>query len=75
MKRTFSSEFLYQVFALIIAVIIVHAIYVTVVRPQATAIIAEQTLRIQEDENWNCCAKCRDDRRQSVRSQGEKSGL
>ncbi len=52
MKRTFSSEFLYQVFALIIAVIIVHAIYVTVVRPQATAIIAEQTLRIQEDENY-----------------------
>ena len=52
MKRTFSSEFLYQVFALIIAVILVHAVYVTVVRPQATAIIAEQTLRIQEDENY-----------------------
>ena len=52
MKRTFSSEFLYQVFALVIAVILVHAVYVTLIRPQATAIIAEQTLRIQEDENY-----------------------
>ena len=52
MKRKFPNEFLYQVFALIIAIIIVHAIYVTLVRPQATAIIAEQTLRIEEDENY-----------------------
>ena len=52
MKRNFPTEFLYQVFALIISVILVHAVYVTLVRPQATAIIAEQTLRIQEDENY-----------------------
>lgn len=52
MKRNFRNEFLYQVFALIIGVILVHAVYVTVVRPQATAILAEQTLRIQEDENY-----------------------
>jgi hypothetical protein len=52
MKRNFSSEFLYQVFALIIAVIIVHAVYVTVVRPQASAIVAEQTIRIQEDADY-----------------------
>jgi len=52
MKRTFPTEFLYQVFALIIAVIVVHAIYVTVVRPRATEVMAEQTLRIQEEENY-----------------------
>lgn len=52
MKRNFQSEFLYQVFALIIAVILVHAVYVTLVRPQANAILAEQTLRIEEDENY-----------------------
>lgn len=52
MKRTFSTEFLYQVFALIIAVIIVHAIYVTVVRPRATDVLAEQSLRVQQEENY-----------------------
>lgn len=52
MKRTFSTEFLYQLFALIIAVIIVHAIYVTVVRPRATDVLAEQALRVQEEENY-----------------------
>ncbi|NNC64344.1 MAG: MotA/TolQ/ExbB proton channel family protein [Gammaproteobacteria bacterium] len=52
MKRTFPTEFLYQVFALIIAVIVVHAVYVTVVRPRATEVLAEQTLRIQEEENY-----------------------
>jgi biopolymer transport protein ExbB/TolQ len=52
MKRTFSTEFLYQVFALIIAVIIIHAIYVTVVRPRATDVLAEQALRVQEEENY-----------------------
>lgn len=52
MKRTLSSEFLYQVFALIIAVIVVHAIYVTVVRPRATDVLAEQTLRVQQEEDF-----------------------
>ncbi len=52
MKRTFSTEFLYQVFALIIAVIVVHAIYVTVVRPRATDVLAEQALRVQQEESY-----------------------
>ena len=52
MKRKFPNEFLYQVFALIIAVIVVHAVYVTVIRPQASAVMAEQTIRIQEDANY-----------------------
>ena len=42
MKHNPVSDFWYQLFALILAVIIVHAIYVTVVRPRAEAIFAEQ---------------------------------
>ncbi len=52
MKRNFQTEFLYQVFALIIAVIVVHAVYVTVVRPRATAVLNEQALQIQEDAEF-----------------------
>ena len=52
MKRNFQTEFLYQVFALIIAVIVVHAIYVTIVRPRATEILNEQVLQIQEDTGF-----------------------
>ena len=52
MNRSFSSEFLYQVFALIIAVIVVHAVYVTLIRPQATAVMAEQAMLIEQDETY-----------------------
>lgn len=52
MRRSFRSEFLYQVFALIICVIIVHAFYVTSVRPKATEIIQEQALHMQEDASY-----------------------
>lgn len=51
-KKTFFNEFLYQVFALIIAVIMVHTVYVTTVRPKATEILAEQQLRLQSEENY-----------------------
>ncbi len=42
MKQRASSEFIYQVFALIVALIIVHAFYVTLVRPNANAILEQQ---------------------------------
>lgn len=42
MKSRASSEFIFQVFALIIAVIIVHAFYVTLIRPKADAILRHQ---------------------------------
>ena len=35
MKKAFPTEFVYQVFSLLIAFILVHAIYVTLIRPQA----------------------------------------
>ena len=37
MKQRMSSEFIYQLFALLIAVIVVHAVYVGVIRPSADA--------------------------------------
>jgi biopolymer transport protein ExbB/TolQ len=42
MKRIRLSDFLYQLFSLTIAIIIVHAVYVTVIRPNADAFIAAQ---------------------------------
>jgi len=42
MKHNPTSDFLYQLFSLIISVIIVHAVYVTVIRPNADLILAEQ---------------------------------
>jgi len=42
MKRSAGSEFIYQLFALLVAVILVHAVYVTVIRPEAEAIIDQQ---------------------------------
>lgn len=52
MNSTFSREFVFQVFALLIAVILVHGIYVTVVWPKADAVLTEQRARMQEDPNY-----------------------
>ena len=49
MKRTFPAEFVYQVFSLIIGVILVHAVYVTVVRPNADAFLAAEQARVEAD--------------------------
>ena len=46
MKQRMSSEFIYQLFALLIAVIVVHAVYVGVIRPSADAQI-EQEMELQ----------------------------
>jgi biopolymer transport protein ExbB/TolQ len=42
MKFKMSSEFIFQIFALLIAVIVVHAIYVGVIRPSADAELQQQ---------------------------------
>lgn len=47
MKGRLSVEFVYQLFALLVAVILVHAVYVSVVRPQAKADDAAITAQIQ----------------------------
>ena len=47
MKKTLPSEFVYQVIALVLAVIIVHLAYVTIVRPNADAILQAQAERAE----------------------------
>ncbi len=42
MKKTPASEFIYQLISLLIAIILVHAVYVTVIRPNAQTILAQQ---------------------------------
>ena len=42
MKHRMSSEFIYQLFALLIAVIVVHAVYVGAIRPAADAQIQRE---------------------------------
>ena len=43
MKKKMSAEFIYQLFALLVIVIVVHAIYVGVVRPTARAAPLERS--------------------------------
>lgn len=45
MKHQLSSEFIFQLFALLISIIIVHAIYVGVIRPNANAHLQQQIER------------------------------
>lgn len=40
-----NHEFIFQLFALILAVIVVHSVYVTLIRPQANALIEAQLAR------------------------------
>ncbi|MBM4196988.1 MAG: MotA/TolQ/ExbB proton channel family protein [Gammaproteobacteria bacterium] len=52
MNRTFSREFVFQLFALIIAVLLVHTVYVTVVWPNAEAVVAEQRAMMDKDPDY-----------------------
>ncbi len=53
MKKSFplSTEFIYQVFALIVIFIIVHAVYVAIIRPHADAVLAEQAAMLKTDKS------------------------
>lgn len=52
MKHKPLSEFFYQLFALILALIFVHAVYVTVIRPKADALLQEQQARQDAGEAY-----------------------
>ena len=52
MKQGLLSEVIYQAFALVIAVIIVHATYVTLIRPNAEDILEDQAELHELDENY-----------------------
>ena len=51
-KKNVPVEFVFQLFALIIAIIIVHAFYVSVVRPNAEQIIEEQNIAAAADPDF-----------------------
>jgi biopolymer transport protein ExbB/TolQ len=51
-KKDIPVEFVFQLFALIIAIIVVHAFYVSVVRPTAAEVIEQQNMQAQEDPDF-----------------------
>jgi len=51
-KYTRTSDFLYQLSALILSIIIVHTVYITLIRPNAEAIHQEQMERQQAGGNY-----------------------
>ncbi len=51
-KKNIPVEFAYQLFALIIAIIVVHVFYVSVVRPTAAQVMEEQNMQAQEDPDF-----------------------
>ena len=46
------SEFVFHLFALLLAVILVHSVYLTVIRPNADAIILEQRIQIETNPDY-----------------------
>ena len=52
MKRNFPTELVYHVFSLLIAFILVHSIYVTLVRPQARAFMEQEVVNLQADPEY-----------------------
>jgi biopolymer transport protein ExbB/TolQ len=52
MKRQLPVEFIFQLFSLIIAIIITHAVYVSIIRPNATAILKEEAIQINSNPDY-----------------------
>ena len=52
MKKPFPTEFILQLFSLLIVFIVVHAVYVTEIRPRANAMLEEQKVLIEKDTNY-----------------------
>ncbi len=52
MKNRLPREFIFSLFSLILSVIVVHAVYVTLVRPKATFILQQQNEAARQDPNF-----------------------
>ena len=52
MKKNFPTELVYHVFSLLIAFILVHSVYVTLVRPQARVFLEQETANILADSQY-----------------------
>ncbi|MGH8221747.1 MAG: MotA/TolQ/ExbB proton channel family protein, partial [Woeseiaceae bacterium] len=51
-RKNIPAEFVFQLFALVIAIIVVHAFYVSVVRPNAAQLIAEQAIEAEGNPDY-----------------------
>ena len=51
-KKNIPVEFVYQLFALLTAVIIVHAFYVSIVRPNATEVLEQQAIEAANNPDY-----------------------
>ena len=51
-QKDYPFEFVYQALSLLLAVILVHAVYLLVVRPKADAILAEEAARMEVEANY-----------------------
>jgi len=52
MKRQLPVEFIFQLFSLFVAIILIHGIYVSIVRPNATAVLEEQSIQVNANPNY-----------------------
>ena len=52
MNKKIPFEFLYQFFSLIIAIILVHAIYLGIIRPTASAILEDREVQMLADPEF-----------------------
>ncbi len=52
MNRQLPVEFIFQIFSLIISIIIVHGVYVSIVRPNAAEILEQQAIEINANPNY-----------------------
>ncbi len=52
MKKQIPVEFIFQLFSLIIAIIIVHGIYVSIIRPNARLVLEEQAMQINANPDY-----------------------
>ena len=52
LQRELPFEFVYELFSLLAAIVLVHAVYVTLVRPLAAADLEQQAIRLEQEENY-----------------------
>ncbi|MGD9157845.1 MAG: MotA/TolQ/ExbB proton channel family protein [Desulfobacteraceae bacterium] len=52
MKKIFPSEFVFSVYSLLISFIVVHAVYVAVIRPNAAAFLEKEKAGMAADPNY-----------------------
>lgn len=52
MKKMFPAEFVFSIFSLLIAFVLIHATYVAVIRPKARAFFVEEKARMEAESNY-----------------------